>query len=106
MKVIVHNLSKMKEKKEIKINNKLQNLINDIIDFDLRIKDKELRSKEDQQRSENERLNKKDENIILTTNDLRNKEKELKLKSQVSGCSRHKLVEVARLSEGPTQQNL
>lgn len=41
MKVIVHNLSKMKKKKEIKINNKLQNLINDIIDFDLRIKDKE-----------------------------------------------------------------
>ena len=41
MKVIVHNLSKMKGMKGMKTNNQLQNLINNIIDFDLIIKDKD-----------------------------------------------------------------
>ena len=41
MKVIVHNLSKMKGMKGMKTNNQLQNLINNIIDFDLIIEDKD-----------------------------------------------------------------
>jgi hypothetical protein len=41
MKVIVHNLSKMKKEKEIKVNNKLQNLVNEIIDFNLKLETEE-----------------------------------------------------------------
>lgn len=37
MKVIVHNLGKIKEEKKINVNNKLENLINEIIDFNLEL---------------------------------------------------------------------
>ena len=37
MKVIVHNLGKIKEKKKINVNNKLENLINEIIDYNLEL---------------------------------------------------------------------
>ena len=41
MKVIVHNFSKMKKEKKIRVNNKLQNLVNEIIDFDLKLETEE-----------------------------------------------------------------
>lgn len=37
MKVIVHNLGKIKEEKKINVNNKLENLINEIIDYNLEL---------------------------------------------------------------------
>ena len=45
-------------------------------------KKKELKVKEENQKIENDRLIKKDENLTLITNDLRNKEKALKQKEE------------------------
>ena len=48
----------------------------EVKDKGLKSREKELRLKEDNQKIENERLIKKDENLILINNDLRNKEKQ------------------------------
>ena len=41
-----------------------------------------MKTKEEKLKIENERLVKKDENLILVTNDLRNKERELKIRDE------------------------
>ena len=54
-----------------------------INDEDLRIREKELKIKEEKQKIESERLNKKDEHLIATANELRNKDQSVRLETNL-----------------------